>query len=324
MISTRSIVIDIEEVPVTWIYEHYCNLTERLTGQDVKIKSVLNARDNDPSFFIYYKDGRYKWKDFSTGSGGNEIQLIIDLHKLSFTESVRKIVKDYSEFLVKTKNGYALPVFREQDRYELGSVKTRNWNNLDAVYWSQYGIGSEILERFNVKPIEEYTFISTNRDKNNLVIRGNYMYGYYTSSNKPYKIYRPKAIDYKFIKVQDYIQGTDQLYFTKPYLVICSSLKDAMCLYAFGYNIEVVAPDSENSIIRPEVINLYKQKYKGICTLMDNDTAGLKAMERYQQLYDIPYLHLKVEKDLSDAVKTHGIERVEEILTPMLRVLLKR
>jgi hypothetical protein len=57
---------------------------------------------------------------------------------------------------------------------------------------------------------------------------------------------------------------------------------------------------------------------------MDNDTAGLKAMEKYQQLYDIPYLHLKIEKDLSDAVKIHGIEKIEQTLTPMLRALLKK
>jgi hypothetical protein len=322
MLSTRSIVVSLDEVPSTWIYEYYCKLTEKLTGQSVKMKSLFNHKDTNPSFFIYYKDGKYKWKDFSTGFGGSDVNLVSEMYSLEYPETVQLIIKDYSVFLEKNKNGYCLSPIVEENKYELSTVVTRPWNNLDASYWLQYNVGSETLEKFNVKPIEHYAFICV--DKPGFDVRSNYMYGYYNSSNQICKIYRPKSQDYKFIKVRDYLQGTDQLEFKKPYLVICSSLKDAMCIDSMGYPVEVIAPDSENSIIRKEIIDLYKVKYKAICTLLDNDKVGLEAMAKYNALYQIPGIHLKLEKDLSDSVKVHGIETVDRILRPILKnILLK-
>ena len=35
---------------------------------------------------------------------------------------------------------------------------------------------------------------------------------------------------HKFIKIASHLQGFDQLKYDKDYLIICSSLKDAMCL----------------------------------------------------------------------------------------------
>jgi hypothetical protein len=36
-------------------------------------------------------------------------------------------------------------------------------------------------------------------------------------------------------------------------------------------------------------------------------------------LYQIPGIHLKLEKDLSDSVKVHGIDAVDKILRPILK-----
>jgi hypothetical protein len=323
MISTKSIVISIDDVPVTWAFEHYCNLSEKLTGQNVKIKSLFNGNDNNPSFWVYYKDGKYRWKDFSTGKGGNIVELIVNLYGLSISESISKIIGDYSAYLKVNKDGYDSSAMINQSRYKLGSVVTRKWNNLDAAYWTQFHIGSETLERFNVKPIESYTFEYDGVDKPSFTRSGNYIYGYYNFNNELYKIYQPKNTEYKFLKVRNYIQGTDQLHFKEPYLVICSSLKDAMCLSQFGYNCEVIAPDSENTIIKKEVIDLYKIKYNNICTLMDNDKAGIQSMESYQIAYDIPMVKLELEKDLSDSVRKHGLQEVRNILTPILRKTLR-
>ena len=49
MLSTTSLITDITQVPRIWIYEYYLNLTEKLNGQDVKIKSVFNTEDKKPS-----------------------------------------------------------------------------------------------------------------------------------------------------------------------------------------------------------------------------------------------------------------------------------
>jgi hypothetical protein len=47
-------------------------------------------------------------------------------------------------------------------------------------------------------------------------------------------------------------------------------------------------------------------------------------MAKYNALYQIPGIHLKLEKDLSDSVKVHGIETVDRILRPILKNILLR
>ena len=140
---------------------------------------------------------------------------------------------------------------------------------------------------------------------------------------KPYKIYQPKSNKRKFFKIISHIQGLDQLKYNQPYLVICSSLKDAMCLKSFGYNIEVIAPDSENTVIKPYIIENLKNKYKKCITLFDNDDAGYKAVNRYKKLYKINGTSLQLSKDISDAVNEFDFETVHKELKPLLKQILK-
>ena len=61
MISTKILIPDIKSVPVTWVFEHYCRLDQKLTGQDIKIKSVFNPSERTPSMFIYFKQDKEKY-----------------------------------------------------------------------------------------------------------------------------------------------------------------------------------------------------------------------------------------------------------------------
>ena len=58
--------------------------------------------------------------------------------------------------------------------------------------------------------------------------------------------------------------------------------------------------------------------------MFDNDSAGIKAMEKYQELYGLPSILLPMEKDLSDSVKKHGKKAVKEILTTLFNVYEQR
>ena len=325
MISTRLLISDISEVPSVWAFEYYCNLSEKLVGQQLKIKSLFNPTERTPSFVLYCNNGTYLFNDFSTGRKGNFVKLVADLHGLEYFEAILKIIEDYNTFLLQNNGEYSVGEFKKHSKYEVAEHTVRNWNNLDAKYWMQFGIDSKTLEHFKVVALDNYTMEKKGEgETDELTISGQYIYGYLREDNSLYKIYQPKVKDHKFLKVKNYVQGTDQLMFEKPNLVICSSLKDAMCLSKFGYNIEVVAPDSENTAIRREVIDIYKIKYQSICTLFDNDDAGTKAMQKYKDNFNIPYVHLKLEKDLSDSVKTYGIEGVRKFLHPLLKEALKK
>ena len=326
MLKIKSLITDITEVPREWIFEHYLNLEEKLTGQDVKIKSIFNPKDKNPSMYVYYSSNNvYKFKDFSTGKSGDAIALVMTMCQLSTRgETAHKIISDYNAFILENKEDYSLREFKKRSKYKVTTFTTRSWTNIDAKYWGKFHIDSKTLEFYNVVPLAEYKLVKEeNGEVKELTIKGNSIYGYFRKDGTLYKIYHPFLKDHKFIKVKDYIQGSDQLTMKVPYLVICSSLKDIMAFRKLGYkNAEAIAPDSENSMIPENVIESYKHKYKAVCTLFDNDGPGIESMKKYKDRYDLPSVVLAMSKDLSDSVRDTNLTKVREVLTPLLKEVL--
>lgn len=323
MISTKQLLDTVEQVPSYWVFEFYCRLDERLTGQDLKIKSLFKPDERTPSFCIYVRDERYRFKDFSTGLAGEAVNLVMIMYSLTFAQAAQKIVCDYNEYILTGRLSDDLRDFKKQAKYQVREYVKRGWTKQDADFWTQFRIDSETLTKYNVVPIDTYNMVKEdNSDK--IIITGPNLYAYTRIDGTIYKVYQPKVTEHKFLKVKNYIQGTDQLKFNVPNLVICSSLKDAMCLTKFGYNTEVVAPDSENSLIPNGAMSMYKLKYKAICTLFDNDEAGIKAAQKYQDEYGLPGVILPMSKDLSDSVRDYGIPETRKVLHPLLKEALKK
>lgn len=325
MISTKNVTISLLDVPREWIFEYYLKLDQKLTGQDIKMKSVFNKTDKNPSMYIYYnkKYSRYLFKDFSTDIAGDGVDLVQKMFNLTTKgEAAHVIIEHYNKWLINNKDDVQMRDFKIHQKYRIKDFTTRSWNTDDQKYWSKYAIGSNLLDKYKVSALLNYTLEKEDSDGILIqrVITGPRLYGYFRSDGLLYKIYQPMIKDFKFIKVHNYIQGTDQLTVKVPYLIICSSMKDLMCFMKLGFrNAEAVAPDSENNLIPEHVITAYKHKYKGICTLFDNDEAGKQGMNKYHTKYDIPYINLELEKDLSDSIEKHGVRKIREILLPLLK-----
>jgi hypothetical protein len=323
MLRTKSIVSSVLDVPREWVFEYYLKIGS-LTGQDLKIKSPFNPAEKNPSFFVYYSKtaNKYMFKDFSTDRQGDGVSLVKEMFSLSTRgEAAHKVIEDYNKFVLDNPDTHRIKEFKIQQKYKVTSFTPRNWNKLDQKFWTAFKIGSALLENFNVQPLKDYTLTKKldNGKTNKLLMNGTQMYGYFRTDGTLYKIYQPYTKESKFIKVLDYIQGTDQLTFQVPYLVICSSLKDLMCFTKLGFkNAEAVAPDSENTLIPERIINNYKSKYKAVCTLFDNDPAGIRSMNKYKDRYDLPFVHLDLEQDLAKAIEEHGINNVRIHVYPLL------
>jgi hypothetical protein len=318
MLSTKYLIKNIKDVPDVWIYENYCSLDQKLTGQDIKIKSIFNPSEKTPSMCIYFKNGKYLFKDFSTGKGGNAINLVQELYSEKFAVSCFRIEQEYNKYIMNNNIQNKIVDFKTHSKYKVTDVNLRNWCLHDKIYWQKYCIGSDLLEKHNIKPIESYTMEKyVDDDIKKIEIKNIHMYGYYTDKNVLYKIYQPKLKEYKFIKLISYLQGLDQLH-GHPYLIITSSLKDIMVLKSVGLKIDVIAPDSENTIIKSETIDFLQKNYKKVLTLFDNDTAGISAMKKYKELYNIDYIYFDLEKDVSDAVSIHGVNKTFSKLIPAI------
>ena len=129
----------------------------------------------------------------------------------------------------------------------------------------------------------------------------------------------PKTLDKKFIKVNSYIQGMHQCTGEK-YLVITSSLKDIMSIKSLKLkHLDIIAPDSENTMLKEDMIEELQSKYNKIIILFDNDEAGIKSMRSYKEKY--PFLEIAVlpmSKDVSDSIKDFGPKEVRNRLVPIL------
>jgi len=327
MLSTKKLIVNISDVPSYWVFQYYLNISEKLTGQDIKIKSIFNPSEKTPSMCLYVdkafnidksQSQQYVYKDFSTGSFGNKIHLVKYLFNISFSDAVEKIICDYNNYIKNEELEDV--VFKAQARWKVDFIKERPWNNSDANFWLQFNIGSTMLKKFNVKPLEYYNLVLEDGDSiKTHKITGPNIYGYFDKDGDVYKIYKPLTKKHKFFKVKSHLQGLDQLEYKNPYLVICSSLKDAMCLQSMGYNVDVISPDSENTMIKPYIIENLKSKYKKVITLFDNDVAGKKAVDSYNKAYGVQGIVSPLCKDISDAVKEHGTETVHKELKPLLK-----
>lgn len=323
MISTTNIIDDLKCLPREWVFEHYLNLNEKLSGQNIKLSSIFNIKDKVPSMIVYYDAASryYKFKDFSSGNQGDNIGLVEKLFNLTRQQAVIKIMNDYQEYV--NYNGIvSLPEFKVHDKFKVSDFEMRLWNTLDEKYWLGYKIGSQILQKYNVMPLKFFTMEKEELDGTitSFTFNNPYTYGYFKNDGSLYKIYTPKNTEKKFIKVENYIQGLEQLSYDCKYLLITSSLKDLMCFNKLSIsNIESIAPDSENTMIAANIIEELKSKYSKIIILFDNDEPGIKAANRYKDRYSLNNILLPMEKDLSDSVKVHGIDKVKDKLFLLLK-----
>jgi len=307
-------VFSLDSVPSNWVFEHYCRLQQKLHGQDLTIKSIF-GEERTPSMCIYYDGKNYKFKDFSSGNQGDGIDLVMKIHRLVYHEAVSKILTDYKN----KEQDFEEVLIKKASKFKVTSHLKRKWNELDAKFWTQFNIGSIILGKYNVFPLSQYTMSKSGDDGiEEMLVNGQHIYGFFKENGELYKVYQPYKMKMKFNNVLSYIQGSEQLTYEAPVLVICSSLKDIMALDTLNFNIECVAPSSENSMIANSVLSAYSLKYKGIITFFDNDIAGKTGMEKYEEMYGIPGIYLKMSKDLSDSIRDFGPEKVKQYLTPLI------
>jgi hypothetical protein len=324
MFNTKNLVNDVKQIPIPWIFEHFCKLKHKLDGSEVKIKSIFNPEERTPSFSIYCTSGQYRFKDFSTGKGGSAVDLVKELYNVPFHKASEIIIENYNDFVLHNNGGYNMSKFKVSSRYKVTSVVFRSWTSKDQYFWTQFNIGSKLLTEHNVRPLESYLMEkTTDAGPITLTIRGSYLYGYFRKDGSLYKIYQPKTLDKKFIKVKDYIQGFDQINLNQ-FLLITSSLKDIMAIKSLKLkNIDIIAPDSENTLIKAADMEIYRLNYKKILVMFDNDEPGKAAMVKYKETY--PYIHvcyLPMSKDPSDSIRDHGPLQVRNRLVPIIDKLI--
>ena len=157
MFNSQTYVKDVNDVPSNWIIEYYLKLPYKLQGQSIKLKSIFNPQDTNPSMSIYYNASikKYAFKCFSTGTSGSAIDLMKHIFDLEFADCSKKIIDDYKEWLLDG-NSPESELNLEGFEWKAKDVVNRQWNKLDAEYWTSYNISSKILQKYEVRPINSF------------------------------------------------------------------------------------------------------------------------------------------------------------------------
>lgn len=296
-------------------------------GEDIGSLGVYHSplrEDNIPSFALYFhKHNRniIMFKDFATNDCGDFVILVCKLFNLSYSEALKKVAFDFnliSTSVEANKTKVVYTKITQKDSVKLG-VKFRDWTIRDKEYWSQYGIKKQTLEKFNVKPIS-YIFY------NDTAVRAHnwaYVYLEYKDGQVSYKVYQPYEIKIrKWVNNANYSvhQGYTQLPPSGDLLIITKSLKDVMSLHDC-LNIPAIGLQSESVMMKETVMNEYKDRFKQVVCLFDNDQAGKKLSIEFTEKYNVPHFfmpELPGVTDFSDLVKSVGKEKAVEITKKLI------
>ena len=248
-----------------------------------KINSPLRL-DRSPSFGLFSPNGsRITWIDFSSGERGGIFDLLGKMWNTNFKETLARIYKDFSKFKGTTKiepTGHVpmTPHISTGNNDVIMECKVREWRKHDIEYWESYGISLEWLKYANVHPISHKIIIKKGQRYVFGADKYAYAYAEFKDGKTTLKIYQPyNKQGFKWSNKHDrsVISLWTKVPPTGDRVCICSSLKDALCLWS-NTGIPALAIQGEGYTISDTAVSELKRRFKNVYILLDNDEAGLK------------------------------------------------
>lgn len=286
-----------------------------------KIPCLINApyrTDKKPSLGLYVRYDKVYFKDFATNQSGNIIELFKILFNCDFQgvlEILNRDLMTLSTSQIKSLKMPKIGQIRQKSDTDI-QIKIRDWKDYDFEYWASYGVTKETLKKSKVLPISYYSINQT------LIKADKFAYAYVLKQEGKYryKIYQPFSF-YKW--TNNYLPNTINLldcFSSGDKLVICSSLKDAMCLYS-QTDIPCICPQGEGYKLDKNLVLYLKSKFKQVYILLDNDKVGIKYGKQMAEdtgFTNIVLPQFEGGKDVSDYFTKKGKEVFRKTLLNLL------
>jgi hypothetical protein len=301
---------------------HYLGITKI----PCRIHSPLRV-DNKPSVGLFSPNGtRITWIDFSTGERGGIFDLLSKMWNCTFRETLARIYKEFIIFKGSTRieefsrlsNIVPVKIGNSDTKLE---CKTREWCQHDIDYWKSYGITKEWLIYANVYPISHKIIIKNG--KRQIFVADKYAYAYveFKDGNTTLKIYQPYNTK-GFKWTNKHSKSVISLWTKVPKkgnrICICSSVKDALCLWS-NTGIPSIAIQGEGYSMSNTAISELKKRFNNIYILLDNDEPGIKDAEKLASktgFTNIVLPKINGAKDISDLYLS--LQDTEKFKTIML------
>ena len=290
------------------------------------MKSPLRV-DNKPSFAVYqHDDGSVYYIDYATGEKGSLYSLLCSLWHSSFIDVISKIVGGFNQQQIEYN--------QRQLRKQTGKIIARNqvalqcrareWQSYDIDYWQSYGISLQWLKYAEVYPISHKIIIKDDKKYTFGADKYAYCFVERKEGKVTLKVYQPfNTKGFKWSNKHD--RSVISLWTKVPEkgkrICICSSLKDALCLWA-NTGIPAISVQGEGYSMSETAVNELKKRFEKIYVLFDNDEPGLKDGEKLSHetgFINVVLPPFKGGKDISDYYKIKGKEAFIELIHHLIK-----
>lgn len=293
-----------------------------------RINSPLRV-DKNPSFGLFSPDGKVViWTDFSSGENGNIFSLLSKMWNIPYKQVLERIYKDFKVFngninIHSSKHSNKRFNIEKGINNSILECKVREWREYDIKYWESYGVPLSWLKYANVYPISHKIII---KDGQRYVFGADkyaYAFAEFKEGNVTLKIYQPfNRRGFKWSSKHD--KSVISLWTKIPKegdkVCICSSLKDALCLWA-NTGIPSLAIQGEGYSISDSAISELKRRFRNVYILLDNDKPGLKdakILASKTGFTNIVLPSINGVKDISDLyLSLHNKEQFKQIIVDL-------
>lgn len=304
------------------------SIMQHYTGLDVSSKKLALSpfRSDHKVTCAFYKSksGVLYLHDFATNEHINCFSVVSRLYNCNYYKALEIIAQDFGLITgttPKISNIKIVPEIKESESSKI-QVQIKDYSQEELDWWSQYGINYKLLKKYHVYSIQN-VFLNGNVT----AISSNKMpiYGYYFGKDKnheeKWKIYFPLRTNYRFLNnvSKKVLQGYKQLPKEGELIVITKSMKDVIALNSFG--IAAVAPNSETLFINDKQLEEFKNRFKHILVMYDNDRAGLYNMNKIRKEHpELNYFYIpkNLAKDFTDSIKLIGIDKMKQLVKEFL------
>ena len=300
------------------------DIVTSILPQVVSIPCIISSplrKDEKPSFSIYIsKEGNIRYKDFANNDRGTLLDLCCKLWNCSIAKALEKIsqLPLYNNNLLIRKSPVKTITHKSIKHSSDLQVVIRPWHDYDFNYWASYGIDKWWLCHYaEIYPISYKIIIKkdSNGSKKYVFPADKYAYCYVERKEKgvQIKVYQPfNKKGYKWCSKMDasVIGLWSKLPPTGDKVIICSSLKDALCV-ACQLHIPTLCLQGEGYSMSYTAINELKRRFNKVYVSFDTDSPGLIDGERLCKktgfINIVP--DLKDCKDYSDFFHKYGKEQ---------------
>jgi hypothetical protein len=261
--------------------------------------------------------GHVAWKDHARSEDkGGLMDLLCKYWNCTFLQALEKICSLSALKGSVTINAKRIKTFtrKEIDSNTKIQVAVRPWKDYDYEYWASYGIGRKWLKYAEIYPISHKIIKKKNPDTGKIsqyvFTADKYAYCFVErkEGKVSMKIYQPyNTKGFKWCSKMD--SSVISLWSKVPEfgdrIVICSSVKDALCL-SCNLHIPAIALQGEGYRMSKTAVKELKRRYKKIFICYDTDAPGKADAEKLAKetgfINAIP--DLGKSKDLSDYYKS--------------------